>query len=180
MLAQNFAGANFMGRIHIRMQEGNRHGFDVLFGQLAGNGNDGFFIESAQHRAFDVDAFRHREAPGSFDQSGRFFDEDIVLVVTTLVGNFERIAKAIGGDQCRACTLAFDDGIGGQSSAVQEHIDIGEAKRCFGKHMPHAGNDSLLGRPRRGQHFGGNELFASLQDDIGKSAADISCNPDLF
>ena len=44
-----------------------------------------------------------------------------------LIGNFERIAEAIGRDERCACALAFDQCIGGKGGSVNDQRQIGRA-----------------------------------------------------
>ena len=76
------------------------------------------------------DSFGHRPAIFPRYQQVGFVDEDIVLVVTTLVGDLDDIAKARGGDEARFCALALDQGVGGERGAVDNTAD--RARRNIG------------------------------------------------
>ena len=51
-------------------------------------------------------------------------DHDVVLFETVLVGHFQRIPVALGGQQCGGRAAALDQGIGRQCGAMDDQADL--------------------------------------------------------
>ena len=127
----------------------------------------------AAHLALDIDALGHAKRRSRVARGASAFDEDVVLVVTALVGDLEDVAEALGGDQRRAGALALDDGVGGKRRAVEEDVDLAKAEASLAQDPRRAFDDRSLGSLRRGENLGGEELPRSLQNDVGKRATDV-------
>jgi len=62
---------------------------------------------------------------------------------------------------------------------MNQDSDVGEAAPGIAQDQPYPLEDRLLGSLRRRQHLAGQPLFALLQNNIRKRAADIDGNPQI-
>ena len=112
---------------------------------------------------------------------GGFSHEDVVLLEAVLVGDLDRIAEALGGDQRRPGALALDDGVGGERRAVHDQSGtwpgaIAGELQC----PPHAVEHTVLRRAGLVVEHLREKRIGRLQHDVGEGAADIDGEADGF
>ena len=128
----------------------------------------------------NVETLGNGEAQRARHQRARLLDGEVVLVVAALVGDIERVAEPLGGDQRRACAPPFDHGVGGERRAVHEDLDIAEPAARVGQDQAHTVQDGLFGSLRRRQQLASQPPRTLLEDDIRERAADVDGNTQIL
>ena len=162
-----------MGRVGVAVQKAHRHAFDVVRGQGGHQRPHRVRRQRRQHFAGRVHALRHGEAPPPRHQGGRPVDVHVVLFEAVLQRHLQHVAVPFGGDEGGARSASFDEGVGGQGGAVQQHADVVRLAARRAQHLPqpphHAGGRLGGG----GEHLGGHLGVAAVQNHIRERAANI-------
>ena len=104
-------------------------------------------------------------------------DQQIVLVVAVLVGHFERVAEALGGEEGDLGAAALDHGVGRERGAVHDHSYRVRCKTGDAEQLRDAVQHRDFRGARRGQKLEAELAIAMLQDEIREGPADIDSEP---
>ena len=166
-----------VGGIGVAVQKAHGHALDRIGRQAGGERLDRREVERRQDFARRVHAFRHRQAPTSRHQRLRAVDVDVVLLEAVLEGHLEHVAVALGRDQGRSGTAAFDQRIGRQRGSVQHDADVTGLRLGPGKHLLQAPRNAGRRLGVRGQDLGRHCPAAGLEDDVRERATDVYGDP---
>ena len=108
----------------IGMKKADSHSFHVCSDQAACKTFKGGFIQRHQNLALRRQALAQREPQGARRQRHRPVDHQVIVIETLFVALLKNIAEAFSGDERRPGALAFDQGIGGERRAMNEHAHI--------------------------------------------------------
>ena len=136
-------------------------------------------VERDQHVAVGRQPFADGEAADARHQRLRPVDHQVVMVEPLLVALLDDVAKALGGDQRGARTLALDQRIGRQRGAMDEDPDIGGRQRRLTQHGVDAVEHAAFRGVGRGQDLAARPPAGDLEHDIGEGAADIGGELDV-
>ena len=164
------------------MEVAHSHRGHAFGGQLCGGRPDGIFIERPQHAAVSGEALGNADAPVARHERLGPSHVQVVLLEPVLVGHLDRVADALGREQRRASAAAFDEGVGGERGAVDEHLHIGglDAGGCENRldAVEHGIGRGLRGRQHlRGVQLTGTAVGADFERDVGERAADVGREP---
>ena len=177
---QDLGRAPLVRRIGVAVQEADGDALDALRLQGVGKRRHRGLVERQPHAALGVDALGHGEAERARHQRLGLLDEDVVLLEAVLLRHLDRIAEALGGDQCGLRALALDDGVGGEGRAVHDQADLAGLDLGKLQRAQHAVEHAVLGRGLGGQHLGRKARLGRLQHDVGEGPADIDRKADGF
>ena len=167
--------APFMLRIGVGMKQTDSHTFHTEFTKAINPGRNGLFIERHQYLAPGVDPFWHRESEAPRHQGSRAIGQDVVLIKTVLVGDLQGVPVALGDEERRAGSLAFDQGVGRQGRAVKDETDVTGHGAGSLHHLHETGHESLGGRCRR-QGLGGMADTVAFQHHVREGPADVDAD----
>src|SRR5690625_2347223 len=110
------------------------------------------------------------------NQRSRTTNGCIVERGTSLVGDFENIAKTFGRDQTDSSTGSSNYGIGGHGGSVHKPVDRANIALNFSKSSPNAIDHGVVRRTRRRGHFPNKDVtFWFPNGHVGKRASGIYC-----
>ncbi len=178
-LGDNLASPALMRRIGEAVQKADRDGLDAAFCEAVGQRSNAVLVERHQHPAARVHPLAHREAQAARHERRRQVDIDVVLLEPVLVADLDRIAEALGRQQCGLGAFALDDRVGRESRPVNDDRQFGGCERRFPQHDADRFEDGALRRRRGGQDLGAVAASARFERNIGERAADIYTEPCL-
>ncbi len=91
-----------------------------------------------------------------------FFDLKIILIEAALGADLDNVPEAFRGQKTRAGSPPFDQGIGGQSRAMNDQRDLSGNKSPASEQARHGIDQCRFGRAVRGQNLGGQALRESF------------------
>ena len=106
------------------MEQAYGNGLDTRFSYMFDNAVDRGIVQRGDYLAFRIEALRYLEAELAWHERCWLFKLKIVQRGPYLAGDFEHVAKALGGNECRLCQLALDNGVGGDSGCMH-HVLYG-------------------------------------------------------
>ena len=170
-------GKVLVGRVGVAVEkaDGQRLGAGGI--QERKQGFQLLLVEGDQDFAAAVQPFRDREPSPPGNQRPGLDDIDLVLFGPPLRAHLDRVPEPLGGDQRGRCPLAFEDRIGRQRRAVNDHVDVAGSDPRTDKSLfqrLHAGDGRVIGR---GQHLGGEPPATDLERDIGEGSSDVDPDP---
>ena len=161
------------------MQEADRQRLDLLgLDQLGDRGARGREIERGEHAAVIAQALRHLAPIAARDEWRRKTQPQVEHVIAALEAHIERVAKACGHEQARACALALDQRVGHEGRAVRDALDriepdaggLGQRRRT----VDHRAR-GIVGRSQK--LVDARRLAArAKQGKVGERAADIDAD----
>lgn len=123
----------------------------------------------------------HRRKPVFPGDQGRWqLDIQIILGKTVFRSHFDDVTKPFCRDKGSARPAPLDQGVGCQSRAVYDQINLAYRNICL---VQNDGNTIKNGLFRCGvirKNLGRMHFSAHIQNDIGKGAADICTKPDFL
>ncbi len=113
-----------MIRICKGVEKADGHGFNVIPDQL--RAQIGHIVQDQRfdHVAPAVHAFAYFEAQGAGDQWFREHHEQVIDVIAHLLGHFQDVAKAFGGDQGRLGAFALNQRVGDECCAMNGGCNV--------------------------------------------------------
>ncbi len=151
---EDLARAFLVRRVDVGMEETDRHGLDALGTKRIDKCQKRGFVERQQHGPVRRQPLGHLQTQIAFDQRDRSFHVQIVLLEPVLVGDFQGIPEAFGGDQRCAGAFALDQGVGGQGGAVNHQIEIAAIDPGFRQDAARPFDHGRVGCVMRRQQFG--------------------------
>ena len=109
-----------MVRVHVTVQETDSECLDLLFHEQGYEGGQRRFIECPQYRTVGGDPLGHDMAADPRHERLRPFHINVVLLEPVLIGNFDGVAKAVGGDERGPRSLTLDQRVGRERRAVND------------------------------------------------------------
>ena len=135
-------------------------------------------VQGRVNAAIRQNALFDNEAAAARDNKVRFGQVDIVLAVATFVGDFENIAKTLGGDDRRLGSASLYQRVGRKGCAMNESNDLCQVCVGFGQYVANAFQRTdrwIVGRCR-GLCRRAYSVLVIDQNRIGKGAANIYGN----
>ena len=174
----DIAGATFMIRVHVGVDETNGHRAETARCNGVGNGLQRLFVEGQQFLPLRADAPFDCKAILTRDQRLRQAQIEIILLEAAFGAHLDDIAKTVCRHKGRARAAPFDQSIGGKRGAMNDNVEIGGANARIAGHNGNAVEDRLFGRAVIGQNLRGIERAFAFERDVGEGAADISAKAD--
>ena len=157
----------------IGMQQADRHGPGIFSQNGFGEFRNGGFIQGDQNIAIDGQAFADGQASVAWHQWRGAIDAQIIVIKSLFIALLDHIAKALGGDESRGGTFAFDQGVGGEGCAMNADGDIGRLDGGFGDKICSPFQHGHFRCLRGGEEFTTPALFAIFKDNVGESATNV-------
>ena len=175
----DFAGAHFVHRIEIGVQEADGHRFDRPGLHLARGAAHGLLVQGLQHRTGRIQPFRYAIAPAPGHQRLGLALEHVVQQGANLIADLQHVPEAARGDEPDTGRVALDQGVGGDSGGVNQQPQRLGGESPLGLGTGDGVHKAVGGVGRGGGHLDDRQLAAGLvhQGPVGKNTPDIHAQP---
>ena len=169
-LARDLAGAPFVRRIDVGMQEADDQRLGAAGDQKTDGASHGFLVERRQDVAAGVEALGHFDTQLARDEGFEAADH-AVAEGPRAAPQFQHVAETDRGDQAADDALALEDRVGADSGAMHQGTQRVGGQAAVANAGHHAAR-LIVGR---GGYFRDAEAPLALvnEKEIGESTADI-------
>jgi len=171
---QDLSCPPLMGRIAEGVEEADAYRFDLQPLQVLPQEPHLLLIQVHQDPPVLGQPLRHLPAEAAGHQGLGPLEGEVVEDGPPLHPHIEDVPKAPGGDKGCSCPLPLDNRVGGESSGVDDALDILGPQGAAAQGPGEAVDDAYLGLVR-GQHLLSDELALAIipENHIGEGPPDI-------